>query len=162
MLVEEVGWDLLQAPLPLAGGSWNGAGVGAELAVLLVVAFIAVEEPLVAAVQAETAREGDGLRHLLHRQVSDTAQRPPAAGAGVKLGTAVGADEVSAVALYDRRQDVVVADGTLEEVRQIFRTRAWAHRHIGRHFRNPFRVGEVVVKGERAATPCVRWTVINE
>ena len=134
VLLEEVGRHLLQAPLPLAGGTRNWAGVGTELAPLLVVAFLAVDEPLGAAVPAEAAGEGDRLGHLLHGQVPDAAQRPAAGGADVDLGAAVGADEVAAVALYDGREDVVVADRTLEQVGEVLRAGARHHGHTGRHF----------------------------
>lgn len=157
-----MGRYLLQATLPLAGGSRDGAGVGTELAAFLVVAFITVEEPLTAAVRAEAAREGYGLSHLLHRQVSDASQRPPAARAAVDLGAAVGADEVPAVALYDGWEDVVVANRALEEVGEVLAARARGNWYTGRHFRDPLDGSEVVVEEKTAATPCVCWVMICE
>ena len=49
VLLVEVVRDLLQVTLPLTRGSWDGAGVGTELTVLLVAASLAVEESLGAA-----------------------------------------------------------------------------------------------------------------
>ena len=78
------------------------------------------------------------------------------------LGAAVGADEVPAVALYDGREDVVVANRALEEVREVLTTRARGDWHIGRHFRDPLDDREAVVEGDTAATPCVRWVMMCE
>ena len=97
----EVGHDLLEGPLPLAGGARAGTGVRPELAGLFVVGLLGVKEGEGAAVALVPAGEHHGRRHLLHRQVADVgAQLAAAGGAARQLGSAVGAHKVAGVALF--------------------------------------------------------------
>ena len=81
---------LLEGALPLAAGSGAGAGVGPELASLLVLDLLRVQQSDHAAPGTVLAREHHGAGHLLHGQVPDVvAEWAPAGGAAGELGPTV-------------------------------------------------------------------------
>lgn len=89
VLVHQVGHDGVQGALPLAGGPGAGAGVRPELAELFVLRLVRVGQGDLAARRGVLAGEEDRVGHLLHGQVPDGAQGPPAGGAAGELGPAV-------------------------------------------------------------------------
>lgn len=112
---------LVETTLPLAGGAGARAGVGSELASLLVLGFLGVHEGDGAARVGVLAGEHDVAGHLLHGEVADVAERAAARGAARQLGSAAGAHQVPALALQDGRQHIVEAHGALKQRRQVGR-----------------------------------------
>lgn len=90
VLVHQVWHDGIQRALPLAGGPGTGAGVRPELAQILVLRLLRVRQRHLAARRRVLAGEQHRVGHLLHGQVADGAQGPPAGGAAGELGSTVG------------------------------------------------------------------------
>jgi hypothetical protein len=122
-----VGHDLLEGPLPLAGGAGARTRVRPEGTLLLVLKFLVAHECEVAAAARVFACEFESVGHLLHGQVADVAKGTSARWAAAQLGPAAGAHEVSALALQDGWEHVVKADGTLQEAGQVGRILRGGH-----------------------------------
>lgn len=90
VLVHQVRHDRVQRALPLARGPGAGAGVRPELAQLLVLRLVRVRQRHLAARRRILAGEEHRVGHLLHGEVADGAQGPPAGGAAGELGPTVG------------------------------------------------------------------------
>lgn len=69
VLVEQVGHDLFQGALPLAGGAGTGTRVGPVLARLLVVGLLRVQHGRQAARRGVLARKQHRAGHFLHGQI---------------------------------------------------------------------------------------------
>ncbi len=101
--LHEMRHDLLQGALPFTRGPRAGAGVGPELARLLVVDLLRVEEGGATAGALVLAGEEDGGGHLLHGQIADVAaQLTAAGGAAGELGATVGAHQVTGMTLWNK------------------------------------------------------------
>jgi len=124
---EEVGHDLLEGALPLAGGAGAGARVRPEGTLLLVLELLRAHEGEVAAAARVLARELEGVGHLLHGQVANVAEGASARGTAAQLGSTARAHEVAALALQDGWQHVVEADGALQETGQVGRVCGGGH-----------------------------------
>lgn len=73
-----MGHDLLEGPLPLAGGPRARTRVRPERTLLLVLQLLVAHEREVAAAARVLACEFKGVGHLLHGQVADVAERASA------------------------------------------------------------------------------------
>lgn len=106
--------DLVEAPLPLAGGPGTRAGVRSELTGFFMLRFLRVHESNCAACVGVFAREHHITGDFFHSEVADVAEGAAARGAAGQLGAAARADEVPALALQDGWQHIVEAHWALE------------------------------------------------
>lgn len=112
---------LIQSSLPFAGCTWAGAGVWPEFAGFLMLSFLSVNKGDCAASVRVFAGEHYIASHFLHGEVANVAEGATTRRAARQLGTAARADQMPALALQDRGQDIVEAHGTLEQRSEISR-----------------------------------------
>lgn len=106
---------LFKGTLPPAAGSRTGTAVRAELASFFVLCFLRVYKRYATTSTRVLAGEHHITGHLFHGQVADIAQLAPACWTARQFRPAIGAHQMPALALQDWRQDVVEANGALEQ-----------------------------------------------
>jgi len=119
VLLHEVWHHLLERTLPLARGARTRATVRPQLARVLVLELLGVRHIGRTAIAQILARKQNRIGHLLHAQVADVAKWRATRRAARELRSAVRAHNMTALALKDRRQSVVEADRTLEQIHKV-------------------------------------------